>query len=225
MARPQVIRDEDIIHAARRVFLERGFRATSAEVAERAGVSEGSIFKRFKTKFDLFRAAMIEMEEPAFLAELAERLRRGNMREQLVQLGMDLVEHFRVVTPLSLMAWSTPGDDGLPCMASEPNPPPLRLLRAISGYFEGAMRSGQLRRHDPEVAARTFLGSVHNYVVFELLFNTHEELPLPAETYVRGLVQLFWVGTDPALGPSVQPTGPESQRASRLKEGNPNEGA
>jgi len=54
MARPTVIRDETIIDAAREVFLERGFGATTAEVAVRAGVSEGSIFKRFNSKVDLF---------------------------------------------------------------------------------------------------------------------------------------------------------------------------
>ena len=58
MARPTVIRNEAILQAARDVFLERGILATSAEVAQRAGVSEGSLFKRFKTKADLFRAAM-----------------------------------------------------------------------------------------------------------------------------------------------------------------------
>jgi AcrR family transcriptional regulator len=197
MARPAMIRDEDIIRAAREVFLVRGFRATSAEVAQRAGISEGSIFKRFKTKFDLFRAAMGELEEPPFLAQLSERLKGDDMREQLLALAHDVVEHFRVITPLMMMAWSNPGDDGLPCMVGEPNPPPLRMLRAISGYFEAAMRAGKLRRHDPEIAARAFIGSLHNFVVFELLFQSHEQLPLPADTYVRGLVQLFWVGADP----------------------------
>ena len=50
MARPTVIRDEQILDAARIVFLERGVLATTAEVAQRAQVSEGSLFKRFKTK-------------------------------------------------------------------------------------------------------------------------------------------------------------------------------
>ena len=58
MARPTSIKDETIVAAAREVFLERGIQATTAEVAERAGVSEGSVFKRFKTKSELFRAAM-----------------------------------------------------------------------------------------------------------------------------------------------------------------------
>jgi hypothetical protein len=41
MARPVTISDEQILDAARAVFTEKGPRATTAEIAERAGVSEG----------------------------------------------------------------------------------------------------------------------------------------------------------------------------------------
>lgn len=50
MARPVAIHDPTILDAAREVFLLRGAAATTAEVARRAGVSEGSIFKRYRTK-------------------------------------------------------------------------------------------------------------------------------------------------------------------------------
>mgnify|MGYP001134528590 CR=1 FL=1 len=58
MARPTSIDDDQILTAARAVFLEHGIRGTTLEVAQRAGVSEGSIFKRWKTKEELFHAAM-----------------------------------------------------------------------------------------------------------------------------------------------------------------------
>ena len=207
MARPIVIRDAAIIEAAQAVFLERGFRATTAEVAERAGISEGSIFKRFRTKFELFRAAMsATLEEPAFVRELPSRVGVGSVQESLVALGLDFVAHQRALTPLMMMAWSNPGEDGLPCIASEPDPPPMRMLKAVSGYFEAEMRLGRLRRHDAEIVARTFLGALHNYVVFELIFRSNEQLPLPAETFVRGLVQLLWVGAAPGPRAEVSPS-------------------
>lgn len=199
MARPTVIRDEAIIDAAREVFLARGIRATTAEVAERAGVSEGSIFKRFKSKVELFQAAMRpQFEEPDFLKGLPERVGKGEVRETLFELGMGIVAFFRAVTPLMMMAWSNPGDGGLPCMLSEPNPPPLRTLKKIASFFEAEMRAGRLRRDDPEIVARTFLGALHNYVAFEILFKDQEQLPMPAETFVRGLVHLLSVGAEPA---------------------------
>src|SRR6186713_3255009 len=73
--RPPVIDSARLLAVAREVFLERGIRATTLEVAERAGVSEGSIFHRFKSKEGLFAAAM------NFDGEEAGRLLQGALRD------------------------------------------------------------------------------------------------------------------------------------------------
>jgi len=201
MARPAVIQDSAILEAAREVFLSRGFRATTAEVAARAGVSEGSIFKRFRSKFELFQAAMGSLDElPPFAAELPKRVGRADPREELFEIGREVAAHLRQVVPLHLMAWSNPGPDGAPpgfCLQSQA---PILLLKALSGYFEGEMRAGRLARRDPEIVARTFIGSVHNYVIFDLLFQAQDALPMPEETYLRGLIELLFRGVDPQNG-------------------------
>jgi AcrR family transcriptional regulator len=195
MARPTQIKDETILAAAREVFLERGIQATTAEVALRAGVSEGSVFKRFKSKFELFRSAMFEaVEEPAWLRDLPARIGRGEVRDQLTDLGLEIIAFFRQIMPLVMMSWSNPSPKGLPALLEGPDPPPIRAVRQISGYFEAEMRNGRLRRFDPEVVARTFLGGLNQYVFSELLLKDLGELPLPPETYVRGLVQLLFTG-------------------------------
>ena len=63
--RPPSIDSERLLTVAREVFLERGIRATTLEVAERAGVSEGVLFHRFKSKEGLFGAAMEFDQEAA----------------------------------------------------------------------------------------------------------------------------------------------------------------
>jgi AcrR family transcriptional regulator len=52
--RPRKIDDATILTAARALFLEKGPGATTKEVAAHAGVSEGLLFQRYKTKADLF---------------------------------------------------------------------------------------------------------------------------------------------------------------------------
>ncbi len=198
MARPVSIKDETIIEAARAVFLERGIQATTAEVAERAGVSEGSVFKRFKSKAELFRVAMGDrLVEPPFLRTLAARVGKGDVRENLFDTGMEMIAFFRELIPLMMMAWSNPAANGLPSHISMPNPPPVRALKQLIGYFEAEMVAGRLRRQDPEVVARAFLGSLHTFVFFELLQRADGDLPFGAETYVRGLVSLLWAGIEP----------------------------
>jgi AcrR family transcriptional regulator len=206
MARPVSIKDETIIEAARQVFLERGIQATTAEVAERAGVSEGSIFKRFKSKPELFRAAM-EEGPPAFLTTLVDRAGKGDLLENLFVLGMEILAFFRAHMPLMMMSWSNPGPTGLPAAISGPNPPPVRALKSLAGYFEAEMRAGRIRRQDPEIVARSFIGSLNHFVFFELLHRDDGALPLAAETYVRGLTNLLWEGLRPPP-PAAKATGP-----------------
>lgn len=204
MARPVSIKDETILAAAREVFLERGIQATTAEVAERAGVSEGSVFKRWKSKVELFRAAMgedVRHVEPPWVRSLAGRVGKGDVREGLFTLGMDMLAFFRDLMPLMMMSWSNPGPDGLPHVMTGPNPPPVRAMKQLIGYFEAEMRAGRVRRHDPEIVARTFAGSINNFVFFELITRESGELPVGAETFVRGLVSLLWAGLDPRSAP------------------------
>jgi AcrR family transcriptional regulator len=218
MARPVTIKDETIIAAAREVFLERGIQATTAEVAGRAGVSEGSVFKRFKSKSDLFRAAMGDrLVEPPFLRNLGARVGTGDVRECLFALGMEIIAFFRELIPLMMMAWSNPAPNGLPSLIAGPNPPPVRVVKVLTGYFEAEMRAGRLRRQDPEVVARSFLGSLHHFAFFELLHRADGELPLCDETYVRGLIALLFEGIAPQKIPNPRTPARAPSRAATLK--------
>jgi AcrR family transcriptional regulator len=58
MARPITISDQQIIEAARALVTERGMLATSQQIALRANVSEGTLFKRFRTKTQLLQTAL-----------------------------------------------------------------------------------------------------------------------------------------------------------------------
>lgn len=198
MARPTVIDDELILESARSVFLERGIGATTADVAARAGISEGSIFRRYKTKDELFRTAMQQgMCLEVFGDDLVERVGKGELKEQLYDLTIEAIETMRIVVPIVMMSWSNPGPTGCPAHLLEPNPRPIRVLRAISAYFEAEMRLGRMRRRDPEIVARTFMGAVWNYAMLEIAFKAQEILPLPKESFARGFVDLQWSALDP----------------------------
>lgn len=192
-----------ILEAARAVFVERGFAATTAEVAQRAGVSEGTVFKRFRTKEGLFRSAMEQGAADSSLSEsLDARVGRGDMKEQLSDLLVGSIVHLRVVVPFVMLSWSNPGSCANPAESNDPNPPAIRTLRRLSSYFEAEMRLGRLRRQDPEIVARSFMGAAWHYAQFECIFKARELMPLPLETYVRGYIELVW----PGLAPQVQPS-------------------
>jgi AcrR family transcriptional regulator len=205
VARPPTITDAQILEAARAVFLERGFSATTQEVATRAGVAAGSVFNRFKTKAELFQAAMLpQLDDPGWLLSLERRVRQGDLKETLCEVGLEAIGFFRQILPLIMMHWSNPLAQN-PLMV--PNAPPIRAVKRLTRYFEAEIRAGRLRRHDPEIVARVFLGSIVHYVFFEIALGAQQELPLPAESYVRGLVALLWNGAEPAVEPVVQRRG------------------
>src|SRR5438067_10692690 len=108
MARPTTISDERILEAARGVFLEHGVAATTAEVAKRAGIAEGSIFKRFATKADLFKAAMqVDLDSLDFLNTLVAARDGDDPRLTLYEFGMQAVSFFRRLMPLVMLQFGT----------------------------------------------------------------------------------------------------------------------
>lgn len=223
MPRPISISDERILSAAHAVFLEKGIRGTTAEVARRAGVAEGSLFNRFQSKEGLFRAAMTwKLGRPGWLDSLETRVGQGNPRRLLEELGSETIEFFEQLLPVAMMILSNPGRRGrLPMPLSlDGEPTPLVALRRLAGWFSAEMRLGRLRRQDPEVAARVFLGSLWHYVFFESLargfLGEAGHRPMEREVFVRGLVRLLWEGV--AAGdkppPGARPRRPAQQKPS-----------
>jgi AcrR family transcriptional regulator len=49
-----------LLDAAAEVFAERGLEASTAEIARRAGVGQGTVFRRFPTKDDLVAAIVVD---------------------------------------------------------------------------------------------------------------------------------------------------------------------
>lgn len=67
-------RSAEILHAARRIFAEKGFSATTVDdIAEGANVAKGTVYLYFKSKRDIYFAALKQGIE-AVNAETQERL-------------------------------------------------------------------------------------------------------------------------------------------------------
>ncbi len=212
MARPPTIDDQTILEAARAVFLERGAMGTTAEVAARAGVSEGSIFNRFKTKEALFRAAMHPAVGADLPAALVHRVGRGEMREQLLEVAADFLAYFEKLVPFIMMQAGSPGFS--PPRTEDGKHPATRGLRAVMGWLEAEMRLGRLRRHDPEIVARSFVGALFHHAFLESMTSVKDDLPLPRETFLRGVVAMLWSGLDPQRPASsgIRKNEPKSKR-------------
>ena len=199
MGRPAIIDDERLLEAARTLFLEKGASATTAEVARRAGISQASIFKRYRTKQDLFLAAMrAERERRHLSGELQRLAERHGLREALVRLGIELIAFVSRVLPLAVVSWSNRGAFGSP--AGGRRAPLFRDAGEVVAFLEAEMRAGRLRQQDPWILLRTFVAAVQHYVLLGHVFKTQLGPQLSPEEYMRGTVAVLWEGIGP--GPS-----------------------
>jgi AcrR family transcriptional regulator len=195
VARPQSIDDEQILAAAREVFLERGPMATTLEVARRAGVSEGTIFKRFATKDELLVESM-RLCGPALSADrTVELLAMPTLRDALEALVQELLAFYRTVMPrMALMA-----SCHLPpskFFAAHDEPPPVQNIKALMLYVRAEQRAGRMRDCDPEVVARSLVGATMSYCFAEQ-HGINNWLPMADSTYVRGIVDQILNGVAP----------------------------
>ena len=200
MGRPRLIADEAILAAAREVFLAQGAAATTHAVALRVGVSQAAIFKRFPTKQELFLAAMAsDPERQDIVDRFQKRAKAHGVRRALAGLGDDLLPLFRRMLPLLMLSWSNRAEFGFPKAMSGGSYPPTRAAREIVSFMEGEMRARRLRKHDPWLVTRVFVGSLQSYALMELLSKGAEmTVPaLPPKQYVRGLVEVLWKGIAP----------------------------
>lgn len=196
MARKSVITDDEILQAAREVFLETGPTATTAEVARRAGVSEGTIFKRYATKKDLIIAAMKMREAVPWQQGLQARVGASELNLQLADLMKELIEFFRMMAPrLALMSSCHIRKEEF--FGAHSEPPPVTGIRALSRYLATEQQLGRLGPCDVEIVARVLLGASIQYAMHES-HGVHAWLPMPEDTYIRGTVELVLHGVAPS---------------------------
>ena len=167
-------------------------------MAERAGVSEGVLFHRFKSKEALFGAAMdFDREEtPRRVLKAIEELQQQEElepREAIIHLASTLVEVGRVALPIMMMSWSNPQPFAAP-LFDKKREKFREILKALAGYFERQMQRGKLRQMDAEVLARTLLGSVHHFVLTRILLEEGDGAVMPEGMFVRGLADLLLNG-------------------------------
>ena len=194
MSRPVHIDTEILLETARRLFLAKGYGVGTAEIAREAGISEGSIFKRFATKAELFRAAM---GFPKFDFEsFMEGLDSEETRENLVTLVTRLVTFEMQLVPRIVMLVSQPRIVPLHFLHHDTSNLPQMVLDAIADYLAAQAEKREISLENPHIAARALLGSCHSYAFFN--FVEHQE-PKQAEVrrFAQQLVEILWEGIAP----------------------------
>ena len=132
---------EAILEAARQLFAEKGLAAEIREIAERAGVGVGSLYRHFESREGLIRAVMQAAAE-----DLVQRLRvasgqkdpKAALRE-MIHAAASLFERFGVLTEVMLREQT----NELPDHKPEAPPDLIDLTASVlrRGIEDGSFRS------------------------------------------------------------------------------------
>ncbi len=188
MVRPTQISNEQILEAAERVFLEHGYTASTSLVAQEAGVSEGSIFKRFTTKEGLFIAAL---SRNLTAIDFEARVGQGDMEDNLREVVLQLIGHFREMLPRMMMLWAQLNP--MKAMGELDVPPPIIILKKLSAYLEAEREGGRLVAQDITILARVLLASTHSFAFMECI-HAGAHVSLDADQYAEEVIRLVWRG-------------------------------
>jgi AcrR family transcriptional regulator len=184
MARPRTIDNETILDAARQVFLVRGFSATTAEIARKAGIAEGSIFRRYPTKNHLFLAAMGVDENGAKLFAAMIQI-DGEPKAALTRFAENAISFFKIMIPRfqMIMCSQKTRHEIVP----DGNAPPVQLLKGLSQFIEEAEFARFTEPGHSAVLARIVVGSCFHFAFAEVS-GLNRFLPLEKDDFIRGLV-------------------------------------
>ena len=194
MARSVTITDEQILEAARAVFLRGGIGASTVEIARRAGVSEGSIFRRFPTKEALFRAAIKAPDVPSWVRELDVLAGQGDMRDNLVRIAREVLRFAQQRMPLVMLGWSHKPSGG--SAPDEEESAVERDSRRLAEFLQREVDRGRLRPCKVGILARLLLGPCLSLVMDSVL----RHRPLGADEIARfadELIDMLWEGVAP----------------------------
>jgi AcrR family transcriptional regulator len=212
MSRPVTIQDAAVLAAAAQVFLEHGYQASTAVIARRAGISEGSLFKRFHTKTELFLAAMdVQSREPEWQDRLLAGVGRVAMATALAAYGQHLLERLQTVMPRILMVTSS----GLRFAENyhpTPCPLPLQHVALLTQYLLAEQRAGGLHLTHPAIQADIFVGAISHCVFCETLFGRRT---ISHADYIRTLVENILRAGQTAVPPSRVPPTPRRRTVPR----------
>lgn len=189
MPRIPTITRTQILEAARAVFLEQGFNATTTDVAARAGISSASIFKHFPTKEALFFAAMSGTEsDRIWTAELEAEIGQGDTRADLLKIALRIAAYCQDQLPQMMLAWSVrqPGE-------ARPTPPGIEPdFAALTAYLGREMAMGRIVRGDPTIPALTLLHTAVGFTMSQTMEST--SIRLDASSFLADFVNLLWGG-------------------------------
>ncbi len=189
-------RRQALLKSALDEFYEKGLTAARADdIAERAGLSKGTLYVYFKSKEDLFKALIENLTTP----KLA-------MLEQIVDESTSIelsLNRFAQLIPLIVRHSDMPRLMKILIGESQQFPDIVRLYRTnvlervlalLARMLATADKRGEIRVSDPDIAARLLVTPVLFSGIWRAVFDADGSAPLDVEQLISTHIRFFLNG-------------------------------
>ena len=194
MGRTKTIEDAALLEVARGVFREKGQTATTRDVARAAGISQGVLYQRFKTKEELFFAAMLP-SPPDIGAFLGERKEKEKADVYLQGIASRLLTYFLETMPVVFHLFTHPAFQQERLAAAHEHLLAGELTEGLTACIQNLQEQKLVGNVDPRAASEAFIAAIHSVAVFRLLAGN-----LSGEKdseQIQRFLQVFWHGLMP----------------------------
>jgi len=198
-------KEKKILEAAILISNEKGFSSTTtSEIAKRAGVAEGTIFRYFKTKKDILHGIMLQAikisADKILLNSLYDIFKNGEQKELRVILKeilldrLELVQRFFPMFRVLISEALFHQDIREVIYSNLIN----RLDREIREFYSNLAARGQVRTDvDPMLVMRNIIGNFVAFIGQKMLFTDNFRLS-GSTGEIDAMITLILDGISPA---------------------------
>lgn len=188
-------RRAQIVSVATELFAKKGFKGTTTrEIASKARISEAVIFKHFARKEDLYKAIIdSKCSDSKGQPLLFSAVKDKKGREIFRALALYLFEfHQKDYSFMRLLTFSALEKHNLSELFIKTKG--LEVFEFLTNRIKELMKEGVLRKVDPEMAARAFIGMVLYHSISQELYGFKKYYEWPSGYVADSFVDIFFEG-------------------------------
>lgn len=180
---------EKLLLAAIDLISQQGYDGTTTkEIAEKAGVSEVTLFRHFGSKQGLLIAAFEKYHYAGEMTKLFEERLTGDVKTDLLLIARTY--HSIMNRNRKLLEIAKRGGSGLPDeVYKQVSKHPVQFKKLLTGYFRTLRKQGKIAAVDPEMTALSFMWMNYGAFNSNLLETSHSAVTL--DLFIEHSVDLF----------------------------------
>lgn len=210
--RPSTLRKvRQVFEAARAVFMEFGYDASSMEViAKRAGVSKATVYAHFTNKEDLFEALIRHECEAIRSGIYTPDAGSDDLADELRKMARNITALFLAKNGLGLYRILVPVAPRFPRLGEILyDEGPLAGRRTFAAFLREAHGRGRLVVPDADLAAQQFMALVRGDLDFDSMLMLAPRTDWDVDAQIEGAIAMFLK----AYAVPATPGPPAAQRA------------